>query len=242
MVRMTIAYDGTAYQGFQRQAHQPTVQQTLEAALMSATGISARIIGASRTDSGVHARGQVVVWRAERCPIPLEKLSMVINRRLPADIRIVAVSEVPPTFDPRRDAKAKTYTYTLGFSPLADPLGDQRAWLIPDPVDLTVLRQAATLFLGRHDFRAFRGEGSSARTTMRTILAAWWQIESPRWIFWVTGDGFLYHMVRMMMGGMVKAAVMGSVEPLVEALTHPEGKKIGVLAPAHGLCLERVEF
>lgn len=240
----TLSYDGQDFHGWQIQPGKSTIQGALERALADATGISARTVAASRTDRGVHARGQRVAWHTEDCRVPVARLPAVINRRLPRAIRILDAVEAAPAFDPRRAARAKTYSYTIcserGRSP--DPFADGRVWMVAGPLSLALLNDASRLFLGSHDFRAFRGEGSSARTTVRTIYAAHWLSLGPYWRFMVTGDGFLYHMVRFLVGSMIEAAHTDSLEAIRAALQDPCGSKAGVPAPARGLCLERVEL
>ena len=241
---MTVAYDGSAFQGFQYQPGAPTVQGVLEAVLSEVSGVRARVQGASRTDAGVHARGQVAVWRVGASPIPLERLALVANRRLPATIRIRDVRAVPSDFDPRR-SRAKAYSYRLVAEPLADPFWVNRVGVVPVPLALGPLNGWAAEFLGRHDFGAFRHQGSSAKTTVRRILSAHWEMGrpgEPGWVFWVTGDGFLYHMVRLMVGAMCAAAQAGGPEPIRRALAHPERVGLFSAAPASGLCLEQVWF
>lgn len=241
---MTVAYDGSAFQGFQYQPGVPTVQGVLEDVLAEVSGVRARVQGASRTDSGVHARGQVAVWRVEASPIPVDRLALVANRRLPGAIRIRDVRAVPETFDPRR-SRAKAYSYRLVAEPVADPFWIHRVGVVPMPLALAPLNAWAAAFLGRHDFGAFRHQGSSAKTTVRQIFAAHWEVArpgEPGWVFWVTGDGFLYHMVRLMVGAMCAAAQAGAPEPIRWALAHPERVGPFSAAPASGLCLEKVWF
>jgi tRNA pseudouridine38-40 synthase len=238
-----IQYDGTGYAGWERQPGRRTVQGEFERVLREVTGITARTLAASRTDAGVHAGGQVVAWHTEACRIPRDRLPVVINRRLPPSIRVLAVTDGPPAFDPRRAARAKTYSYTLWVAPgPVPPEWATRALAVDGPLSLACLNAASLLFLGRHDFRAFRGEGSSAVTTVRTIYQAHWEATPPLWRFWITGDGFLYHMVRFLVGSMIEAARSGSDAAIRSALAHPEGPKAAVPAPAHGLRLESVEF
>ena len=241
---MRVAYDGREFSGFQRQPGLRTVQGVLEAGLLQASGTSTCVtLGASRTDAGVHARGQVVAWSGHGWAIPPHRLSAAVNPCLPPTVRIVAAWTGPDGFDPARAARAKTYSYTIRPGPgHPDPWDEGQAWTPGGPLNLTALNRAARLFVGGHDFRAFRGEGSSARTTERTILAAHWQAEPPVWRFWVTGDGFLYHMVRFMVGSMIEAVRRESLDAIRSALLHPEGQKAAAPAPPEGLCLERVEF
>jgi tRNA pseudouridine38-40 synthase len=239
-VAMTVAYDGGGFQGFQWQPGVPTVQGALEAALALVSGGPVRILGASRTDAGVHAMGQVVVWPVDPCPIPLERVAAVVNRRLPPTVRVRQVYVVPASFDPRR-SRAKTYSYRVVREPVVDPFWVRRVAVTAAPLSLTRLNALAALFLGRHDFAGFRHQGSSARTTIRQIFSAYWEVRSSQWVFWVTGDGFLYHMVRLMVGAMLDAAERGSDARIREALAAGGPARFSA-APASGLSLEQVWF
>ena len=241
---MTVAYDGSAFAGFQYQPRAATVQGALEDALARVTGVRARVQGASRTDAGVHAHGQVAVWRTEAVPVPPDRLAAVLNRRLPPQIRVRDVHQVPMSFDPRR-SRAKAYSYRVVAEPLADPFWVPRVAVAPTALALGPLNAWAGLYVGCHDFGAFRHQGSSARTTVRRVFASHWAVApagSPGWVYWVTGDGFLYHMVRLMVGAMWAAAAAGSADPIVRALEHPERTGGFQAAPAAGLCLEQVWF
>ncbi len=241
---MTVAYDGSAFAGFQYQPRGVTVQGVLEDALAGATGVRARVQGASRTDSGVHARGQVAVWRTEAMPVPPDRLAVVLNRRLPPQIRVRDVRVVPASFDPRR-SRAKAYSYRVVAEPSLDPFWVPRVAVAPTALALAPLNAWAALYIGRHDFGAFRHQGSSARTTVREVFASHWGLApagSPGWVYWVTGDGFLYHMVRLLVGAMWAAAAAGCADPIVQALDQPERVGAFQAAPAAGLCLEQVWF
>ena len=241
---MTVAYDGSAFSGFQYQPRGATVQGTLEEALWAVTGVCARVQGASRTDAGVHAQGQVAVWRTEAVPVPLDRLAAVLNRRLPPTIRVRDVRTVPASFDPRR-SRAKVYSYRVVAEPPVDPFWVGRVAVAPTALALGPLNAWAALYVGRHDFGGFRHQGSSAGTTVRQVFASHWVAASPGspgWVYWVTGDGFLYHMVRLMVGAMWAAASAGCADPIARALEHPEHVGAFQAAPARGLCLEQVWF
>ncbi len=240
---LIVRYDGTDYHGFQKQPRHTTIQGVLDAALGSLLG-RGHTLGASRTDAGVHADGQVVVWRGP-CPVPLQRVAFVLNRRLPPAIQIVRAFRVPRGWDPRRRAAAKQYSYRVWRGAEPPPLACYRRVAVDaDALSWARLTEAAALFLGEHDFRAFRTEGSSAETTVRTILASrWWPEDGGHiWRFTVIGTGFLYRMVRHMVGSMLEAgAPGGSVEAIRQGLAHPD-RKVGALAPAAGLTLDWIQF
>lgn len=240
---LIVRYDGTDYHGFQKQPRHTTVQGVLDAVLGTLLG-AGHTVGASRTDAGVHAAGQVVVWRGP-CPVPLARVAAVLNRRLPPAIQIVQVFRAPQGWDPRRGAVAKQYTYRIWRGPEPPPLDCYRRVAVnADALSWARLVEAAAVFVGEHDFRAFRTEGSSAETTVRTILAARWLPEDSGriWGFTVIGTGFLYRMVRHMVGSMLQAATPGgSLEAIRQGLAHPN-TKVGALAPAAGLTLDWIQF
>ncbi|WP_243239394.1 tRNA pseudouridine synthase A [Sulfobacillus harzensis] len=241
---MIVRYDGTDYHGFQKQPDGcSTVQAVLDQTLAGVLG-PGRSIGASRTDAGVHAAGQVVVWRGT-VAMPLEKVPVVLNRRLPPDIQIRAAFWVPKGWDPRRAASWKQYSYRLWRAPTPPPLSlYRRALWRPDALSWTRLNQAAALFLGRHDFQAFRTEGSSAETTVRTLLVSRWVMEEAGlvWRYQVLGNGFLYRMVRHLVGAMLEAAEPGGdMDRIRHGLAFP-ADKVGALAPPRGLTLEDIQF
>jgi len=239
--KLVLAYEGGGFHGFQRQPRKRTVQGELEDALWRLTGRRASVVGASRTDAGVHAEGQVALWRPDDCRIPLERLRQALNGRLPPDVRVRHVAEVPDHFTLRRPA-AKTYRYRIAPGGSDNPWMAMHSWAVSHPLSLVALARLSERFLGRHDFYAFRGEGSSAKTTVRTIFAVRWHAEHGTYVFQVTGSGFLYHMVRLMVGALV-ADVSGRRPGLVEqGLLARPGFKTGELAPAQGLTLVRIDF
>jgi tRNA pseudouridine38-40 synthase len=239
--KLVLAYDGGAFHGFQRQPGKRTVEGVVEDALHHLTGRVAPIIGASRTDAGVHAQGQVALWSPEACRVPPGRLKAAMNARLPMDVRVRDAALVPDAFDIRR-AGAKTYSYRIAPGGSDDLFVTSHSWAVFEPVSLPALDSLSRQFLGTHDFYAFRGEGSSARTTVRRILAVRWHAEGALFVFHVTGTGFLYHMVRLMVGALV-ADVGGRRPGLVrEGLAAAPGFKTGELAPPWGLTLERIDF
>ncbi len=239
--KLILAYEGAGFHGFQRQPGRRTVQGVLEETLCQITGRRAAVAGASRTDAGVHAEGQVALWAPDDCAVPAGRLLAALNGRLPQDVRVREVAIVPEGIDIRH-AGSKTYSYRIVPGGSTDLWLAAHSWAVSDPVSLEALDARARLFLGTHDFYAFRGEGSGARTTVRTILAARWHADRGAYVFRVTGTGFLYHMVRIMVGAMVADA--GGRRPglVREGLLCPRGFKAAEVAPAHGLTLERIDF
>lgn len=239
--KLVLAYEGAGFHGFQRQPGRRTVQGVVEEALWQLTGRRAAVAGASRTDAGVHAQGQVALWCPDDCAVPPGRLLPALNGRLPQDVRVRTITVVPDDIDIRH-AGSKTYSYRIVPGGSTDLWLSAHSWAVSAPVSLQALDNRARLFVGTHNFYAFRGEGSAARTTVRTILSARWHAERGAFVFRVTGSGFLYHMVRLMVGSMV-ADVSGRRPGLVAAgLASAPGFKTAELAPPHGLTLERIDF
>ncbi len=241
-VALRISYDGTEFHGFQTQTEYITIQSALESHMGALLG-PGRIIGASRTDSGVHADEQIVVWTGPSI-IPLERLGWVLNQRLPVSIRVHNVARVPLGWDPRRVVSSKFYRYQIWRGPV--PARWARfVHRVDEPMAWDYLQEAARLFEGSHDFSGFRSEGSSAKTTQRDVYTSTWEMgqEGRLWIYRVGANGFLYHMVRLMVAAMMDAAKSGSLRALNEALDSPTPQnRAKKLAPARGLVLERIDI
>ncbi len=241
-IRFRCLYDGTDFHGFQEQAGLITIQGELQRVLSALLG-AGKVVGAGRTDSGVHATGQVVVWRGDSA-IPLDRVAQVANGRLPRAIRLSEAMWVDESWDPIRSPNQKRYSYRLFRGEIPALPWLRYAWTCHRPLDFTVLEGAAALFCGTHDFRAFRGEGSSAKTTVRRVSVSRWirEEEGSIWRYEVQADGFLYHMVRMMVGAMVEDAGRMAGHSVVDGLAHPLGMKVAMPAPARGLTLEQVIY
>ena len=241
-VKLTISYDGTAYSGWQRQSNAPSVQACLEKALWGLTGEPIALTGASRTDAGVHALGQVAHFDT-RAAIPEEKFCFAMNTRLPADIRVVDSSKAPPDFHARYGATGKTYRYQIHNSPHASALyRNQRAHIIP-PLDIALMREACLDILGEHDFRAFAASGGVAKNTVRDITRADLSQDGPLIELTVAGRSFLYNMVRILAGSLIYIG-MGKLPPdaLGKALRTGNRLDLGITAPAAGLTLMEVRY
>ena len=240
--RLTLAYRGGAYAGWQRQANALAVQQVVEEALARLLGKEVRVIGASRTDAGVHARGQVAHFEYGR-EFPRRGLVHGLNAHLPEDIRVLDAARMPAGFHALRSALAKRYRYRLSGAEVISPLDslfvaplDRRARLEP-------MARAAALLVGRHDFTAFALAGGSHRQPFRRILGVGWRQAGEELHFLVEGEGFLRGMVRALVGTLVEVGTgRRTVEDFRELLAGAPRGAAGPTAPAHGLVLEKVFY
>lgn len=242
-IKLVLEYDGTNYAGWQRQKNALTIQQVLEEALYKLTGEKITVIGAGRTDSGVHARGQVANFlTASR--IPAERFSFALNSVLPWDIRALDSHEVPHEFHARYWAKAKHYRYSIWVRPHAPAIGRNYYYHVPDSLDVDAMKAATRYIIGTHDFKAFQSTGSSAKNTVRTIYEAYWTWEPPCYLYFdIKGNGFLYNMVRILVGTFIEIGRHKMSESDIrQALESGDRNKAGPTAPAHGLCLEKVYY
>lgn len=239
-VRATVEYDGAAFQGFQRQRDVCTVQGVLESAILAATGADVTVAGAGRTDSGVHALGQVIAFRiATQLDDPT--LLRALNAHLPPAVAICELATAAPGFDPRRDATARVYEYRIEQRPVRPALDRGRAWHIAQPLDVARMRDAAAQLVGSHDFDAFtagRQEG-----TRREIVALEVWRESSTIFIRIAANAFLYRMVRRIVATLVRVG-RGEIAPdFMAALLRPACRsEVRGTAPAHGLTLVRVEY
>ncbi len=243
---LKIAYDGTDFAGWQRQKNAPSVQETLENAVLSAIGVDARITASGRTDAGVHAAGQICHFDAA-VSVPPEKMPDCLNRHLPAGVKVLQGWEGKAGFDSNRSAKRKTYRYSLYIADRDMPLLERFSVRIENAPDVERLQKAAKLFEGEHDFKAFCASGSSVKTTVRTVYEA--RVEEGesfgcrRLTFSVTGNGFLYNMVRTMVGELLDVALgRKTEESLQRAYQTGDRGLLGKTMPAKGLTLMDVEY
>jgi len=242
-VKLTIAYDGTAYRGFQVQPGATTIQSVMEEALGRLLQEPVRLRAAGRTDAGVHALRQLVDFADSGRRDP-ETILRGGNALLPPDIRILSAEEAGPAFDARRDATAKEYRYFLFLRTVASPFSSRYAWHLGRRLDIDAMRTGLEPLIGEHDFSAFRGQGCTATTTVRTILRAGLAIpSSAHCIVTVVGNGFLRHMVRNIVGTLVEAGT-GKLPPgrIPAILASGDRKTAGPTAPARGLFLWRVLY
>lgn len=242
-MKLTVAYDGTAYSGFQTQPNGPTVQSVMEEALGRLLQEKVRLRAAGRTDAGVHARAQVVDF-ADAGRRDAETIARGGNALLPPDIRILSAEETSPAFDARGDAKAKEYRYFFHLHPVPSPFLLRYAWHLGRPLDLPAMRESLERLVGEHDFAAFRGQGCTAKSTVRKIFRAELGSRSPALrVLSVTGSGFLRHMVRTIAGTLAEVGT-GKIPPgkVASILDSRDRRQAGPTAPAHGLFLWRVAY
>jgi tRNA pseudouridine38-40 synthase len=240
-LKLTIAYDGSRFVGWQRQAEGESIQGLIEDALAAIEGARVTVHGAGRTDAGVHALGQVAsVGVASRHDTAT--LTRAINAQLPADIRIRAIDEVDERFHARFSARSKCYRYRFHTAPVADPFERAYAWHLPEPLDVHAMRAAASLLVGTHDFKAFQSSGGATTATVRTITRSELR-EGVMLVYEVCGNGFLRHMVRAIAGTLVDVG-RGRREPAtITTLLHGGGRSdAGRTAPPHGLFLVSVDY
>lgn len=244
--KLTLAYDGTDFCGWQSQPGQRTVQSEFEAAWQEITGETARVTATSRTDSGVHALGQVVGVESESRLSAAELLGGV-NAKLPNDMVLVSIEEAPPEFHATHDARQKRYRYQI-HNDRGRPLFDRgRVWHVPQPLDAQAMHRAGQALVGTHDFASFQSAGSQRESTVRTIFSVdvtrGTGEQSPQILIEVEGNGFLYNMVRIIVGTLVEVGLGRRDEDSLDAaISACDRRAAGKTAPPQGLVLLRVEF
>jgi len=243
-ILLKVAYDGTAYCGWQIQPDAPTIEGVLNRELSKLTGEAVAVIGASRTDAGVHAEGAIAVFDTNS-RIPGEKFSYALNTSLPKDIRIRKSMDVACDFHPRKTATKKTYEYRIWHDEFLHPLKRLYYYHVYTPLDASKMQEAAKAFVGEHDFSGFCSIKTQAESTIRTIYDINVRtLEDEREIvISVTGNGFLYNMVRIIAGTLIEVG-QGKIDPAEMRLIIESGDRdrAGNTAPANGLCLKEYEF
>ncbi|MBN1126767.1 MAG: tRNA pseudouridine(38-40) synthase TruA [Sedimentisphaerales bacterium] len=239
---MTIQYDGTAYHGWQSQRNADTVQQQISESIERLTTRPVRLFGSSRTDAGVHALGQVAHFHID-CPVPTENFRKALNKILPDDIVITDVTEVAPDFDAIKDTRSKRYRYTICTAKVPPVMQVRFCWHRPGTLNAEAMQTAAACLIGRHDFKSFASAADKRQSSVRTILGSSVQGEGP-WIYYeVEADGFLYNMVRNIVGTLVEIGRgRWRVERMQKILAARDRTLAGSLAPACGLCLLEIRY
>ena len=241
-IRTIIAYDGTDYVGWQTQPNGVAIQEVIEQAILEVTGERSSLQGSGRTDSGVHARAQVAHFDTN-ARMAADKFAIALNTHLPADIRVLFSEEVDPEFHARFSAKEKQYRYFVQTGPHADVFARKYSLHAYMPLDLDIMQQAAALVAGTHDFSAFMSTGREVETAVRTVTLSRWEKQGRFLVYTVQGNGFLYNMVRILVGTIVGIG-SGRIPPdsMEKALSTLSRKDAGPTAPPHGLVLWRVKY
>ncbi len=243
-IRMIIQYEGTNYVGWQTQPNGLSVQELLEKEIQKFSGEYVPLHGSGRTDSGVHAFAQVAHFDTQS-RIPPDKWAYALNAGLPKDVRVLYSEEAPESFHSRFSAKKKHYRYTVQTGPHANVFTRNTALHIHHALDVQVMEQCAKDVIGTHDFAAFKAAGTEMKSTIRSIFSsAWSSDESGSLLFYdVCGDGFMYNMVRILVGTMLEiGGGLRNRESISRALCSAKREDAGATAPAHGLMLMRVEY
>ena len=241
-VMLTVAYDGTAYHGWQIQPNGETIEGILNGCLSETLGEKIEVIGASRTDSGVHAMGNIAVFDTDS-PIPADKISYALNQRLPEDIKIQKSEEVASDFHPRHCESRKTYEYRIYCAPFPMPVKRLYAHYTYIPMDVERMRRGASYLVGKHDFKSFCSAEAQVETTVRQVDSVEVVQEGQEIVIRVAGRGFLYNMVRIIAGPLMEVG-RGHIAPeeVKTILEAKDRQAAGPTAPACGLTLVKYEF
>jgi tRNA pseudouridine38-40 synthase len=252
-IRLILEYDGTGYHGWQVQKDAVTVQGILEERVFQVTGYHSSVIGASRTDAGVHAFGQIAVFRTIS-RLDADTMKRALNAVLPQDIRVLAAAEADDSFHPRDDALRKRYFYLIANQRVSSAFLFRYTWVVPQRIDIGCMEEESHVLVGRHDFSAFMGAGSDIRDTVREVFSV--TVEKLDGVIFAgvklqgnfirvtaEADGFLRHMVRNIVGTLAEIG-RGKIPPgrMREILESCDRKKAGQTAPANGLFLERIDY
>jgi tRNA pseudouridine38-40 synthase len=241
-IKLTIAYDGTLYRGWQQQKNGKTIQGEIEKAVLKVFGSFHTVYGASRTDAGVHAKGQVANFKTSSA-LPLEKIPFALNAVLPQDILIKKAESVTVGFHSRFDPIEKIYAYNIVNSRSRDPFRDRYVWRVPYQLDIDLMRRELLVLKGKHDFKCFQASDKKERTSTRTINDVKLRKNGRSLCVEIRGDGFLYNMVRNIVGTLVDIG-RGYLPPgsMSEIMGSKDRKKAGPTAPARGLFLIKVIY
>lgn len=241
-IKLVIGYDGTDFHGFQRQKGLRTVQEELERTLTTLLGHPVTVKAAGRTDTGVHAEGQVIsFWTS--CPIPVERLPLALNSLLPPDIVAKRATQVDPNFHPRFDATSRVYRYLIENRPVPSALLRRYAWHIAEPLNVEAMKRAAEFLIGVHDFASFHASGSDLGSTVREMKRI--VVTKRNGIIAITmeANAFLYHMARIIVGTLVEIGLGQRTPEEMKAILEARDRSVaGKTAPPHGLCLVQVKY
>lgn len=239
---LKIAYKGTNFCGWQVQPNKPTVQSVLQSACESVFGTKVELTGCSRTDSGVHARGFVATVCGELPNMPEGSIPFALNTALPSDIAVLEAKIMPTGFHPRYNALGKEYVYYIRNSRIRDPFSDDTVWMFKRDIDVDMANELCKEFVGRQDFRSFMAAGSKIIDTVREVKYFFAEREGDTIKFTVAADGFLYNMVRIMVGTVAERASGTKGMTMREIIDSRDRANAGITAPAKGLVLNRVFY
>lgn len=241
-IKLTIEYDGKDFNGWQKQPNKLNIQGSIEQAIYQITGEEVELNASGRTDAGVHALGQVANFKTNS-NIPIEKFAIAINTKLKKSIRILKAEEVDERFHSRLSCKRKTYRYIINNSEQGTAIYRNLETNIPHHLDDTNMNEAAKYFMGEHDFKAFKASGTSSKSSIRTIYDAKVYRQGDKIYIELTGNGFLYNMVRIISGTLVEVG-MGKINPeeIAEIIQSKNREKAGKTLPPQGLYLVKVEY
>ncbi len=241
-IKLTIQYDGTHYAGWQFQKNAKTVQEAIEAVLKKITGERVNLTGSGRTDSGVHAKGQVANFKT-RSELPLKNVQTALNSILPKDIVVSGIEEAGPKFSAQHSAKSKLYRYTIANGDFVDPFIRRFAAKCFYKLDIGAMKRAASFLRGRHDFRSFQTKDGKEKNAVRTIKKI--TIEKDGYLIYIDieANGFLYNMARNIVGTLIEVARGKMAEDSVKDIILKKDRRFGgPTAPAQGLCLIKVRY
>lgn len=239
--KMTLTYDGGRYEGWQRQKGRITIQETVENGISKICRENVKVIASGRTDAGVHARAQVINFHVSRSISP--DFLVQCNKELPEDIKITEITQVSETFHSRYDAVEKTYCYTVDTRLRPNVFTRRYAYAVSKSIDVAKMKEAAALLVGIHDFRSFSSEKRKEKDTVRNLKAIDIREENGYIKMYFTGEGFLYHMVRILVGTLLEVGTGKRKPQQIEEIFPAKNRfQAGFMAPAHGLMLYQVKY
>jgi tRNA pseudouridine38-40 synthase len=242
VLKLTLEYDGSNYSGWQLQPRHDSIQARIEAALERIFAGQVRVFGSGRTDAGVHARGQVASITIPR-PFDADELQRALNAMLPPDIVVLDISPAPDDFDPRRAARSRVYEYRVLNRKIASAFEYRYSWLVRDQLDLAAMNCAAGVFVGEHDFAAFRSLGTNVTTTIRRVISSGWTRDADLVLYRVEASSFLRHMVRAMVAAMIDVGrAKLTPEKIATILAGGDRHVAPANAPPGGLYLVEVRY
>ena len=241
-IKLIIEYDGKSFNGWQKQPTKLNIQGEIEKAIFEITGEEVNLIASGRTDAGVNALGQTANFKTNST-IPIEKIPLALNSKLKKSIVIVSAEEVDDSFHSRYNVKSKTYRYTINNSQNGSAIYRDMEYHFPIKLDVKKMKEAAKYFEGEHDFKGFKASGTSSKSSVRTIYKADVKQDGDRIYIELTGNGFLYNMVRIISGTLLDVG-LGKIDvnDIPEIIDSKDRKRAGKTLPAHGLCLVKVEY